>query len=243
MIYHHDHTTSQGYPDLSVMESIVRLIPKGNAQIQVTSEIEKWLKKNNKEEEWKQAVKFLTSSKSGQPPHEIIRSTHPSEKIVKKIKQQLSDLPNPDNSGTMGHLFLCLQDYILKKAKGASIAEKEADGDDTGFRITWKEKVFQFQLSSSPFWQCQQTDMPLVSIGPLMDNGLMEVSHLFLKPKVRQNLAFFDPWAKKKINIVKDGLFSYVDWFFRDQFKIKFGTPQQFSQMLMDYQILRYDIG
>ena len=74
-----------------------------------------------------------------------------------------------------------------------------------------------------------------------MGNGLMDTIHLFLKPEVRHNLSFYDPWAEEKINIVRDGLFSYVDWFFRDQFRIKFSTPQDFSQMLMDYQILRYE--
>ena len=228
---HGENTTSHDYSNISVMESVVRLTRNGHPNL-FTAEMEKWLKKNNKEEKWKQAIKLLTDSNSDK---------HSSEKVLRKIKQQLSDLSNPNNSGTMGCLLLSLRDYVLQKAKGASVAEREIDDDDSCFRIVWKEKVFHFQLSSSPFWQCQQTNIPLVSIGPLMDNGLMEVLHLFLKSDVRQNIAFFDPWAKKKINIVKYGLFSYVDWFFRDQFKIKFGTPQQFSQMLMDYQILRYE--
>ena len=151
---HCDHMTSQEYVNICMMESIVRLTRKGNL-LKVPVEMEKWIEMRNKKREWQQAVRLLTDSQSDK---------HISENVFEKIKQQLVDLPGPENSGTMGNLLVSLRDYILQKAKGAAVAEKSQNGGDTCFSITWKGKIFQFQLSFSPFWQWQCIDMPLVSI-------------------------------------------------------------------------------
>ena len=229
-------------PAMCVIESLVRLSLKGKNN--PPAEMKKWVEKTYGEKDWKKVIQLLEKSGDGQPLGKLVQGRPANnEMVLRTIREQVGKLPTPDENSTMEHLLGCLQDYILQKAKGASPVINGQNDGGMGFSIAWREKTYHFQLSCSPFWQWHQTDVPLATIGPLTNNGLMSVAHYFIKPPVRQNYAFFDPWSMQKINLVRGGIYPLVDWFFRDEYGIRFATPQSFSQMLMDYKILRYDIG
>ncbi|MFZ7128405.1 MAG: hypothetical protein ACOWWM_19800 [Desulfobacterales bacterium] len=113
--------------------------------------------------------------------------------------------------------------------------------------ITWQDEKYTLQIAISAAWlpvvaeELARNRTYLALLGPFAAQNWSTMHRYYAYPEFRNFTAYFDPWHRQKMNISRGGLFTYFDWFLRDEYGLKFFIPKEFSIALQNLGLLRYN--
>jgi len=162
---------------------------------------------------------------------------------IRQLKKNLK-LTLAGKEQTAGIFLKELVAYLQQKVSELVVAEA-IDGAE--YLLVWSGKKYRLQLAFSPAWlpaaaeEAAAENSYVAILGPFVAQNWLKMFRYYEYPEFRNYTAYFDPWCCQKMNISKGGLFTYFDWFFRDNYGLKFFIPDEFIRGLQDIGLLRYN--
>jgi hypothetical protein len=136
-------------------------------------------------------------------------------------------------------------DYLLSQGSGFSCSK---DTDHSGMAVIMlDDKKYYFKIVFSPFCTPALADCfpdeedSIITVGPFAAQAWERMYPYFGIPEYRDRVALFDPWNEQKLNLSRDNLGGYMDWYYRDRYKKHFSIPNSFADAIHDMGLMRYD--